>query len=252
MKKTTALLNSLFTAGSIVAMAATAQAATIVSSFGDFSSATDNDNQAGPIRGVSYRIITTGTYTNPSVTQGSSSSTNSYTATHSLTNPNALATTVSLQSLKWQAGSGGSAIGAVNRWVAVFDSVTLDANGAVTGLGTLRAVSSNSVTNVGNNAMMTFNFANQELTVGNNYGFVLVDNDNSDNSGFAFAEISSANFELKTGTNLLQENTLIGANATGVTNAAAWEPVFELQYIPEPSSALLGGIGMLLLLRRRR
>lgn len=225
-----------------------AQATTIVSSFGSISGL-DNDNQAGPIRGVTYRILVNGTYTNPSVTQGNSSSANSYTATHALSATDPSAPEVEFQSLSWQASSS-TAFAAGTYYVSIFSGLTVNASGTVTSLGTFVASSSNSLSAPALNSVMTWNFDDPVLTVGSDYQFVFT----STATPTLTSHVLTGQFELKTGTNLLAETSLVGGNAAGVTNRNSWEPVFSMTYnsIPEPTSVLLASVGTLFLVRRRR
>lgn len=232
----------ILAAASALTLAASANAATLITSSFGTTTGSDDDNQAGPIRGVAYQIITTGTYSVPSVTQGG------YTATHALSATDTVATQVQFQSLTWQRSSSTAMSGTF--YVAIADGLTVDSNGNVTNIGTILGVSTNSITDPASNAAMTWSFNNTLLNVGSTYQFVLT---NTANPTVA-ADFVSGQFELKTATNLLTETTLIAGNNSAFTNRTGWEPVFSMTYnaIPEPSAALFGGLGMLALLRRRR
>lgn len=224
-----------------------ATATTIVSSFGDIS-ATDNDNQAGPIRGVSYLITTVATYTNPTVTQGGSGNINPYTATHTLSATDSGATQIQFQSLTWQRSSSTAMTGTF--YVAIMDGFTVDSSGTVTNVGTVMGVSSNSITTPSANAAMSWTFGDVLLSVGSTYQFVFT---NTATPTVA-SHFVSGQLELKTGTNLLAETQLVAGNAAGFTNRAGWEPVFSMTYnsVPEPAAVLFGSLGLLTILRRRR
>lgn len=234
----------LFGLAAVALLPVTANAATLItSSFGTVTG-TDDDNQAGPVRGVEYKIITTGTYTNP--TSGA--------ATHALSATDSAATQVQFQNLQWQTSSSTTFGGAATTYLAIMDGFTVDSSGAVTTVGTLLGVSSNSIdgTTVGKNANLSWNFNNTLLTVGSSYQFVFV---NTATPSVAADFIApTGGLELKTGTGLLSETTLMAGNASSYNSRANWEPVFNMTYnaIPEPSAALLGSIGLLALLRRRR
>jgi hypothetical protein len=222
----------------------------IVSSFGN-TTGLDNDNQAGPIRGVTYRIITTGNYTNPTATQGSSASANSYTATHSLSATDAPAITVELTNLTWQTSSTSNGFSGSALYVSVFSGLTVTSAGVVASLGTFVGSSTNSIANtVAANTQISFNFDDLALTNGSDYQFVFT----TTATPTLAVDIGSASLELKTGGNLLAETSLVGGNTSSVTNRNGWEPVFSMTYnsIPESSTSLLGGLGLLAMLRRRR
>lgn len=232
----------------LFALATSAPASTIISSFGSISGV-DNDNQAGPIRGVTYRILVTGTYTNPSVTQGNSGGGNSYTATHALSATDPSAPQVEFQSLSWQASST-TAFAAGTYFVSIFSGLTVNSSGAVTSLGTFIDSSTNSLSAPALNSTMTWTFDNPVLNVGSDYQFVFTSTATPTVAG----DVVAGQFELKTGTNLLAETSLVGGNTSGVTNRNNWEPVFSMTYnsIPEPTSVLLASASSLVLLRRRR
>jgi len=234
----------------LIGAASPSSGAVITSSFGS-TTGVDNDNQAGPVRGVSYRIITTGTYTNPLVTQGSSTGANSYTATHALSATDASAPTVKLTNLTWQTSSTSSSFSASPLFVSVFSGLTVNTTGGVTSLGTFIGSSTNSIaSSVASNTQISFTFNNLELTTGNDYQFVF----STTATPTLTSEIGSASLELKTGTNLLAETSLVAGNSSSYTNRNAWEPVFSMTYtsVPEPSTALLGGLGLFAMMRRRR
>lgn len=224
-----------------------ASATTILSSFGDIS-ATDNDNQAGPIRGVSYLITTVATYTNPTVTQGGSGGINPYTATHALSATDSAATHVQFQGLTWQRSSSTAMTGTF--YVAIVDGLTVDASGNVTSVGTVKGVSTNSITTPAANTSMSWTFGDVLLSVGTTYQFVFT---NTATPTLA-SHFTTGQLELKTGTNLLAETQLVAGNASSFTNRAGWEPVFSMTYnsVPEPTAALFGALGLLTILRRRR
>lgn len=237
----------------VAATLATADAAVITSSFGT-TTGVDNDNQAGPLRGVTYKIITTGTYTNPTATGGGSGGANSYTATHALSATDPTATTVLLTNLTWQTSSTtatNNGFSASPLYVSVFSGLTVNSSGVVTALGTFVGSSSNSIAStVGTNAAISYDFADLTLTNGTSYQFVFT----TTATPTQLSEIGYASLELKTGTNLLQETELVAGNASGYTNRAGWEPVFSMTFtsVPEPTASLLAGLGLLHLLRRRR
>lgn len=254
MKKMLAIMAGLMLVGAFAA-----QATIITSSFGDCISATDNDNQAGPLRGVSYAILSSGTYTAPiSVTQGSSGGANSYTATHALSASDPTAPQVQMQNLQWQRTSSATGIGMLasnNVYVAIMNGFTVDTAGAVTSLGTLVGLSSTTVSTPGANANMSWNFNNVVLNVGSSYQFVFTLTTNPVLADFQTGwNAGGGALELKTTTGLLGGTSLVAGNGSTYTNRDNWEPVFSMTYntIPEPATVgLFGLIGLSALLRRR-
>jgi hypothetical protein len=228
-------------------------AAVITSSFGS-TTGVDNDNQAGPLRGVTYKIITTGTYTNPTATAGSSVGANSYTATHALSATDNTATTVLLTNLTWQTSSTAAAsngFSASPLFVSVFSGLTVNSGGTVTSLGTWVGSSSNSIaSSIGTNTQISYNFADLALVNGSSYQFVFT----TTATPTLTSEIGSASLELKVGANLLQETELVAGNASSYNNRAGWEPVFSMTFnsVPEPAVSLLASLALLRILRRQR
>lgn len=219
--------------------AAVGHAATsITSSYGTVSGSDDN-NQAGPIRGVTYRIITTGTYTNPGTTAPN---------IHTLSATDATATQVQFQSLSWQRSSSTAMAG--TWYVSIFSGLTVDTNGNVTGLGTFMGASTNTVASPASLATMTWNFNNVLLTVGSDYQFVFT----TTATPTLTSDIGAGQFELNVATNGLAETQLVAGNSTAYSSRANWEPVFSMTYnaVPESGAALLGSLGIMTLLRRRR
>ncbi len=248
-------------AGMILMGAGAAQAMLITSSFGDYTTTTDNDNQAGPIWGVSYTILNTGTYTAPiSVTAGSSvGNANSYTATHALSGSDPSAPQIQMQNLQWQRTTSTTGLGTLasnNVYVAIMDGFTVSSAGAVTSVGTLKGLSSTTVSAPGANANMSWNFDNVVLNVGTAYQFIFTLTTNPVLTDFQTGGFNAGGgaLELKVATGLLGGTSLVAANGTGYTNRDNWEPVFGMTYntIPEPATVgFLGIIGLGALLRRR-
>ncbi len=255
----TDMKHKLLVAAITLASAVSAQAS-IVMSFGDSTSTTDNDNQAGSFRGVSYKIDVTQSYTGTlSATGGSSGgATNSYTATYGVANPDATATQVTLNSLNWQAGA---AISGSAKYLSVFSGLTVNSSGVVTSLGTFIGASTNSILTPAAQSALTWNFSGITLDVGSTYQFVVT----STRTPSLISDVTSINsLEMKTvaaGNLLLAESELIATNTTGYNNRLIWEPVFSLDMtavptsVPEPSTYGLMGAGALAaaaLVRRRR
>lgn len=227
-----------------IALPGVSQATVITSSFGTVSGL-DNDDQAGTLHGVAYLITTNDVYTNPSITQGSSSGARTYTATHTLSATDPLATAVELQSLSWQSSSSGAGSNAGALYLSIFDGLTLGSGGTVTSLGTFIGSSTNSITTSATNALMTWTFANTLLSVGATYQFVFTTTDTPTLIG----DVSYQALELKKGSNLLAETTMLGGNTTTYNARNDWEPVFSMTYatanrVPEPSTASLLLIGL--------
>jgi hypothetical protein len=214
----------------------------ITSSYGTVSGADDN-NQAGPIRGVSYKILTTGTYTNNAGTAPN---------TQALSAADATATSVEFRSLTWQRSGSTTGINSSALHLGIFSGLTVDSSGNVTSLGTFVGASTNTVSATTANQSMTWSFNDVPLTVGATYQFVFI----TTNTPTLSSHVSFNALELNVpgGTANLAETELVAGNATTYTNRAAWEPVFSMTYnaVPEPASALLGGLGLILLIRRRR
>lgn len=214
----------------------------ITSSYGTVSGADDN-NHAGPIRGVSYKILTTGTYTNNAGTAPN---------VHALSATDGTATGIEFQSLTWQRSGSTTGVNSSPLYLGIFSGLTVDASGNVTSLGSFVAASTNTVSATTANQSITWSFNNVPLTVGATYQFVFI----TTNTPTLTTDVSFNALELNVpgGTANLAETELVGGNASSVTNRANWEPVFSMTYnaVPEPAAALLGGLGLILLARRRR
>lgn len=214
----------------------------ITSSYGTVSGADDN-NQAGPLRGVSYKIITTGTYTNNAGTAPN---------VHALSATDGTATSVEFQSLTWQRSGSATGVNTSALYIGIFSGLTVDGNGNVTSLGTFIGASTNTVSATTANQSMTWSFNNVPLTVGNTYQFVFTTT--STPTLTSHVSFNALELNVPGGTANLAETELVGGNSSSVTNRGNWEPVFSMTYnaVPEPAAALLGGIGLLMLVRRRR
>lgn len=227
----------------------------IISSFGDLGPGNDDDSEQF-VRGVSYKIQTHAVYTNP-ISTATQQAVNK-TATHTLSAFDNQATQVQLSSLSFQSSKEKGQLTTTALFVSIFSGLTVDANGSVTSLGSLVAASDNSIAlkSNKNTQKMTWNFTNVVLNVGSTYQFVFTTTATPTLS----SHISVQALETRSGTNLLAETSLIGANALAVSNAANIDPVFEMNMttrdvtpLPEPSSALLvAGAGMLLLFGARK
>lgn len=227
----------------IAAAASPLHAATLItSSYGTVSGADDN-NQAGPIRGVSYKILTTGTYTNNAGTAPN---------IHALSATDGTATTVEFQSLTWQRSGSATGINSSALYLGIFSGLTVDASGNVTSIGSFKGASTNTVSATTANQAMTWSFNNVALTVGATYQFVFI----TTNTPTLTTDVSFNALELNVpgGAANLAETELVGGNASSVTNRGNWEPVFSMTYnaVPEPASALLGAFALILLIGRRR
>ena len=227
----------------IAAATSSLHAATLItSSYGTVSGADDN-NQAGPVRGVSYKILTTGSYTNNAGTAPNA---------HTLSATDGTATTVEFQSLTWQRSGSTTGVNTGALYIGIFSGLSVDASGNVTSIGTFMGSSTNTVSATTANQSMTWSFSNVPLTVGATYQFVFL----TTNTPTLTADVSFNALELNVpgGTANLAETELVGGNASSVTNRGNWEPVFSMTYnaVPEPASALLGGIALILLISRRR
>jgi hypothetical protein len=215
----------------------TSQATSITSSFGTTSGANDDD-QAGPIHGMIYKILTTGTYTNPTVNQG-------YAATHALSATDASAIEVQFKSLTWQTSSSGAFSTPGPHYVSIFSGLTVDSGGAVTSLGSFIGSSTTSISTATKNATVTWIFDNPVLTVGSSYQFVF----SSVANPTLTSQIGGTSLELLKTTapdTLLTETELLAGSSTGFNKRAIWEPVFSMVYdsvpvnhVPEPSTLLL-------------
>ena len=257
-KKKMLVLVAVITLGAVGA----AQAILITSAFGDYTTATDNDNQAGPVRGVSYTILNTGTYTAPiSVTQGASGGgANSYTATHALTASDPTAPQVEMQNLQWQRTSGTTGVGILasnNVYVAIFDGFTVDSAGAVTAVGTLKGISTTTVSAPTANANMSWDFNNIVLNVGTAYQFIPTLTTSPTLADFQTGGVNAGGvaLELKTTTGLLGGTSVVAGNEVSYTNRDAFEPVFGMTYntIPEPATfGLMLAFAAAAVIRRRR
>ncbi|MCP5533269.1 MAG: PEP-CTERM sorting domain-containing protein [Akkermansiaceae bacterium] len=228
---------------SLIAALAPLHAATLITSSYGTVSGTDDNNQAGPIRGVSYKILTTGTYTNNAGTAPN---------VHALSATDGTATSVEFQNLTWQRSGSTTGVNTSALYLGIFSGLTVDASGNVTSIGSFVGASTNTVSATTANQSMSWNFNNVPLTVGSTYQFVFI----TTNTPTLVTDISSNALELNVpgGTANLAETELVGGNSSSVSNRAAWEPVFSMTYnaVPEPATALLGGIAFILLLGRRR
>jgi hypothetical protein len=99
---------------------------------------------------------------------------------------------------------------------------------------------------------MTWSFNNVPLTVGTTYQFVFTTT--STPTLTSHVSFNALELNVPGGTANLAETELVGGNSSSVTNRGNWEPVFSMTYnaVPEPAAALLGGIGLFMLIRRRR
>ena len=102
-------------------------------------------------------------------------------------------------------------------------------------------------------AIVTIDFSSANLTLSNNttYAFYL----DSNVPSFAWAGNSTSSYAGGEGMGVFLSN--LGGNqgfwtGNGHQNDVIGDRVFSVSAIPEPSTALLGGFGMLALLRRRR
>lgn len=252
----TAKTLSIFGVSAALLLAAGSASADTIMSFGDTTGGIDNDNQAGPFWGVEYAIDNTGVgvYSGQlSATGGASpSGANSYTATYAVSNPDPSATL--LKSLTWQASSSVFFADLTDPlYIAVMTGFTVNSSGAITSIGSLVGTSQTTITGPASNAQLTWNFSGISVTAGQSYDFVLTTKANPTQA----SDFTTGQLELKVGTGLLTGSTILAANSSGYSNRNNWEPVFsiDLAPVPEPSTlalAALGGVGMLLMMRRRK
>jgi len=227
----------------------------ITSSFGTVASNTDDDQATKFVRGVEYKILSSGTYSHPTdITTGLPNATHTLTPV-GIVPPGAIEAT--LQSLSFQTSSCTTDINKSPLYVSIFTGLTVDSNGNVTSLGTFIASSTNSQQTALRLQKLTWNFNNVLLNINSSYQFVFT----TTNNPLSTSDISRQALETRYDTNLLGETKLIGGNSTAVSKATCIDPVFEMKYtvldpnpIPEPSSAMLGALtaGLALTLRRRR
>lgn len=214
----------------IAALAATtltANAAIIVTSYGTVTGA-DNANQAGPIFGQGI-TVSTGADT-PLID---------------------IPATVYLQSLSFQRTSSTTGIGtSTAAYVHVYDAFVVDGDNTPSTIGNLVAVSSDTVdfANSTSNQTLTWSFANNAISSTTNYFYVFATSTSAATVSNS-SNLATSGFELNTG------NPYTGGQAYRANGTTAdWDMEFSMttSTVPEPSTALLGAIGALVLFRRRK
>ncbi len=217
----------LLTFAALAASAAVSQGATIVTAYGTIAGV-DDANQAGPMFGQGITVDVG-------------------TATPAIEIP----ATVYLQQLSFQSTSSTTGVGTGSVYIHVYDSFAVDGDDTPSEIGNLVAVSSTTVDldSVTPNQTLTWLFNFEAISSSSTYQYVLAENTQpatvEDSSNLA-----TNGFELNTGDPYTGGQAY---RANGTTND--WDMEFELStsdVVPEPSVVLLGGLGVLGLLRRRR
>lgn len=202
-------------------------AAIIVTSYGTVSGA-DDANQAGPMFGQSI------------------------TATVGADTPVIdIPATVYVQELSFQRTSSTTGIGtSTAAYIHIYDAFAVDGSANPSSIGNLIGVSSSTIdlANSSANQTLTWTFNNVAISSAQQYFYVLATNTSAATVGNS-SNLTTSAFELNTG------NPYTGGQAYRANGTTSdWDMEFRLvtNTIPEPSTALLGGLGALALLRRRR
>jgi hypothetical protein len=150
-----------------------------------------------------------------------------------------LLTTIKLTSFSfWSSGAGNTPSNTT--YLHIYDAKPTATTGTLVGVST-NFIDTNPVLTLG--TQMTWTFNNLELNYGTKYWAVFADVTTK-----ITAQVVGLGFQ---NSNL---NPYAGgaALAASINENAAQDARFEITFIPEPSTALLGSLGMLALLRRRR
>lgn len=106
----------------------------------------------------------------------------------------------------------------------------------------------NDLTQTGTERTVTFDFAQLSLNTSQTYYFILAETEGDGSS--TPIEFTGGRLRVSNDANHNYSGNLI--SATYGTADAAFDAIFAATFVPEPSAALLGALGVLGLLRRRR
>jgi len=220
------LKSTIFSLAALAVAGLSANGATVVTSYSTVTGADDN-NQAGPMFGQSI-----------TVNVGADTADGSIPAT------------VYLTELSFQYSSSASGGTLSNAYIHVYDAFAVDGDNTPSTIGNLVAVSTSTVSSGAANGTLTWTFGGDAISKSTAYTYVFASTTTAqtvaDSSGLVGAGI-----ELNTG------NPYTGGRAFRANGTTTdWDFAFEMKTsttpVPEPSAALLGGLGLLALLRRRR
>lgn len=222
-------MNKILASAALALMPIAANAATIVTSFGTVTNGVNDADQAGPMFGQGITVNVGADTLDASIPS-----------------------TVYLEQLSFQRTSSTTGLGTAVAYIHVYDAFTVDGDNTPSVIGNLVAVSSTTVdmSTIGASGTMTWNFGGDAISKSGTYYYILATDTNAATVGNS-SNLATGAFELKTG-NQYSGGQAYRANGT----TSDWDMEFELvtntTQIPEPSSAILGCLGVLLIFRRKR
>jgi hypothetical protein len=170
---------------------------------------------------------------------GAAGSGQTFTTNVGITPDPGLLTTIKLTSFSfWSSGAGNTP--SDTTYLHIYDAKPTATTGTLVGVST-NFIDTNPVLTLG--TQMTWTFNNLELGYGTKYWAVFANTTSKITSQVVALGFQNSNANPYAGG---------AALAANINENTAQDAKFEITFVPEPSTALLGALGMLALLRRRR